>query len=729
MSGFNSSIDNNTNKDSGNSKDKEIVLLYLSENLQKENIVSEIKYMLAQKSLKIIFSKDYNNIVLDIPGNVKNWYAWTAKIEEKIKKDIPNLNEKQRMLIENTLKNNIDLILDVVEDHAKKLRKSNNQKENGEKEEVKKIYLKKYILKGKLYESILLNNVPKFITLNTTSSSSSENNNNEESTSKHNNNIQFELFDKIDIPSYALYPTDTPLTRNPIPYSFESEDEIKKYIELAKNETFDTLFEKILIQIRDYVNTEEHVLVVLAADILYSYFQEKFGTTHYNIFIGDNGSGKNSVLLFFKMLGYRVFYVTAASAANYYTFLGEIQEGQGTIAEDEADDIGYNKDKQKILKTGYARDGNVPKIEFTNNGSRNQASYLTFCYKWLAMEELPDEKEIKGVIDRSFIYKCIVGDVKYNIKDILKDEDSIQHKDLVHIRKLLFVFKLINQNATFSNIKLNIKNRNAELTLPLLKIFYKSNSFNKIRIALSELVNEKTYLKSTSLESSIADTLKTLVEKRKDDEDKDILEFTNELFYWTFKEITDAREDLKDYSDSLYFQDGTKTSKHKISLLLSSKFKAKLVRTSKNRGFQINKKDVEKISKQYEVVDEITVLDNDEEKEKEKELENKDKSIGPSISGQTMTDMTQMTHSEGAISLPSISNNDIISVLNEATYDNIKAKEEIINIKDKDNINVDNLLPISKDITDIEDKSNEKDDGILNDDSGLSNMQSKERDP
>lgn len=187
-------------------------------------------------------------------------------------------------------------------------------------------------------------------------------------------------------------------------------------------------------------------------------------------------------------LGYRVFYVTTASAANYYTFLGEIQEGQGTIAEDEADDIGYNKDKQRILKTGYASGGNVPKVELSKNGStRNQVSYLTFCHKWLAMEELPDEKKIRGMLDRSFIFKFIMGDVKYNIKRILKDEKSNQHKQLVHLRKLLFAFKLLKQDAVFPDLQINIKNRNAELVEPLLRIFYKTSSFDKIQKALSTL--------------------------------------------------------------------------------------------------------------------------------------------------------------------------------------------------------------------------------------------------
>ncbi len=68
------------------------IILEISEELKNENIVSEIKYLPVQKSLKITFSNDYDNIILDIPGDVKNWYKWTDKIEEKIKKEMPKLN-------------------------------------------------------------------------------------------------------------------------------------------------------------------------------------------------------------------------------------------------------------------------------------------------------------------------------------------------------------------------------------------------------------------------------------------------------------------------------------------------------------------------------------------------------------------------------------------------------------------------------------------------------------
>jgi len=460
-----SNINNNGNKDSDDFKSNGIIL-NLSEELKSANIVSEIKYLPKQSQLKITFSNVYDNEKLFIPTDFKNWYKWAEKLESKIKMRMPKLNNRHRVLIENTLHENFDLLLE--HNDANSYDTQRNTLEEQRQQGVKKIHLRKYILDGHLYESVIVDKSPKFLTIHTIENSTNNDNDAGSSNEKpdNNNNIQFKLIDKIEVPNYEFYHVDSLITHNPISYSFESEDELKKYIELAKKQTFGSLFQLILDQKKDYVNNEEHVLIILAADILYSYFKEKFGATHYNIFIGENGSGKNSALLFFKMLGYRVFYVTAASAANYYTFLGEIQEGQGTNAEDEADDIGYNKDKQIILKTGYAKGGNVPKVEFSKNGgSRSQASFLTFCHKWLTMEELPDEKRIRGVLDRSFIFKFIIGDVKYNIKDILEDENSEQYKQFVHIRKLLFVFKLLQQDTVFQNIKLNIKNRNSELTV------------------------------------------------------------------------------------------------------------------------------------------------------------------------------------------------------------------------------------------------------------------------
>ena len=371
------------------------------------------------------------------------------------------------------------------------------------------------------------------------------------------------------------------------------------------------MFEKVLAEFNNFVNAEEHTLTVLAADTLYSYFQDIFSTTHYNIFVGENGSGKNSALLVFRILGYRVFYITAASAPNYYTFLGDIQEGQGTIAEDEADNIGKSADKKIILKTGYASGGCVPKVGFSSNGARFQQSHLTFCHKWLAMEELPDDKDNRGTFDRSFIHNFMAGEVRYNIKEVLNNKDSEAYKKLQHLRKLLFAFRLAHHHklSKLPEIKTNLTNRNAELTHFLLRLFYGGQNFERIRAALSTLIAEKSYLKSNGVEAKISESLNLIMEEEDGGkEERDVYEISNEDFYSKIKEVLEATDNSFDSSgSSFYLPDGTLIKKKRISTLLASKFKAKPFRTNHNRGFTISKKDVKKISEQYRVVDEIII--------------------------------------------------------------------------------------------------------------------------
>jgi hypothetical protein len=381
--------------------------------------------------------------------------------------------------------------------------------------------------------------------------------------------------------------------------------------------------------------------------------------------------------LVFRQLGYRVFYITSASAPNYFTFLGDLQEGQGTIAEDEADNIGRSIDKKNILKTGYCSGGAVPKVGFTNNGSRFQTSYLTFSHKWLAMEELPDEKNNRGTFDRSFIHFFIKGEVKYNIKEILKDKDSELYKDLTQLRKYLFAFKLLNFNTKFLPISTNLTARDAELTHFLLRMFFDTKSFVKIKSALSKIIKEKSYFKNNSVEAMITETLKAIMHLEQDSH-MNKLQFTNDSFFIKFKEIAGAKDNEFDaLGSTLYLSDGTKLSKYKLSKLLTSKFKAKAIRTSQSRGYSIDKENISKISKQYTIINEIEVAGySDSETDKESDNRNQ------------MTEMTHMTDFKGVPLSPNIQDNhdrkncdNMISDSNiESIYDETLTGANAINI-------------------------------------------------
>jgi hypothetical protein len=368
---------------------------------------------------------------------------------------------------------------------------------------------------------------------------------------------------------------------------------------------------------RKYVNIEDHQIARLAADTIYSYFQDKFPTLHFNIFVGDNGSGKNSALLVYKHLGYRVFYVVSASAPNYFTFLGEIEECQGTIAEDEADDIGYNKEKQKIFKSGYASGESVPKTDLTFG--RTQESYLTYCMKWIAMEELPDYKKIKAILDRSFVTRFIVGDVEYNIKEVTKNAGDPKfkplHDELIDLRKLLFAFRMIHYKDIIGDLSLNIKHRNSELAKPLLRLFKSRNdapiALEEIRRALSKIIAERNELKKNSVESKLWEGINNLI-KRLGDEQNDSYMFNNEDIWAEAKAVMNGRDNTFK-PDSFYSVDFGSISHKYITSIYKSKFKAEPFKVGSGnetkRGLKFSKEVLDRQAIYYDVPDEILILD------------------------------------------------------------------------------------------------------------------------
>ena len=548
-------------------------------------ILNTFEYIKDDKLIKLQFSEIFKNKLIFSPFNIREYVKSLANLERKVKSIVTGITKQQYNLIETCIYQELDKL---------KLEETENNPASNNITIEKVQQLRKFELGNKNFESLLVDNEPYFVT-------------------PDEDNIYI-LEKQIEVSGNTFLPADNITTINPLPYSFESEDELKHYLEKAKNETFDTLFTKVLTEFKRYVSVDEHVSTILSADIIYSYFQDRFGTTHYNIFIGENGSGKNSALLVFKYLGYRVFYVTAASAANYYTFLGDIQEGQGTIAEDEADDIGEDKVKQRILKTGYASGGTVPKIEFSRNGNRSQKPYLTYCHKWLAMEEIPEERKIRGVLDRSFIFKFLAGEVEHNIKDVEQDENTELYEKIIDLRKILFAFKFIHQSDKFEDVNINIKNRNAELTKPLLRLFKNSEAQEQIRKALEVLIKEKSQIKSNSTEAKIFEALNDLISSSSD-ENKEVYQFTNDQIFEGVKRAMDGLENQYDGTYSTFITpDGLYVSKKKIKQILVSKFNAIADRVKiggrTERVIRISKKWLDKLGKQYEVIEGIDFVDS-----------------------------------------------------------------------------------------------------------------------
>ena len=82
------------------------------------------------------------------------------------------------------------------------------------------------------------------------------------------------------------------------------------------------------------------------------------------------------------MLAYRNFMNTDVTTPNIYQFLGNKEEGQGTLCIDEADNIDMSHEIMSLSKNGYTKGFPVARID-TSNG-RKQYRYFTFCFKALS---------------------------------------------------------------------------------------------------------------------------------------------------------------------------------------------------------------------------------------------------------------------------------------------------------------------------------------------------------
>ena len=472
----------------------------------------------------------------------------------------------------------------------------------------KKILIKKYTAKETvpLHESVVINKVPKFVYL-------------DEDKKPH-------FVNDIERTNDTLNPGDTFDTQNPVPFIFDSEEEFKNCLEKARGENLDSLFEKVETVNRKYVDMEDHYHVLLTADMIWTWLQDRFGYNHEIIITGDNSSGKNSQLLVFKFLGYRVFYTVSASASNYFTRMGNVEEGQITIAEDEADDVASDKDKRNIIKNGYASGGSVPKVEL--EGGRKSEDWLVYCQKWFAMEELPNDREMKGILDRSFVLRFIAGNPQCNIKDVLKSAGEPEFKplfdELIDTRNILFCWRLLHHDDIIPDVKLNIKNRSAELTKPLIRLFKNSPiALERILDSLSKFMIERNETKAASFDCLLYTVIEDLIEERKEELDRenpidDLVTlgkttFTNAAIRNCCKIAMDGvdKEDQPGAFWSPLEGVGTVTQT-RITSTCKSRFKAKnkpfRLNDGTTRCIQFDEKAFKKVKSNYEMVEKIEII-------------------------------------------------------------------------------------------------------------------------
>jgi hypothetical protein len=347
--------------------------------------------------------------------------------------------------------------------------------------------------KGDLYESVIVGGTPTFLRYD-----------------QENNRIM----------SYQSIEEETRILRPPsleeypyTPYEFASLEELEEYLEYAKKQTIDELFRLALGFIKLYNDQDEHKQILLAADVILSHFQDKFGTTHYLGIVGDNNSGKSSIGNTFEVLAYRAVNMTSPTAPNIFRMLGMIEPGQCILILDEADKIDESIDMMNILKSG---NDFTKRVQKTNTNSWKQEYFYTYCLKVIIGEKSPSRLKAKGLLDRMLIFTVYPGYPELDIKEIMNPQGDLYRtrecNRLIAFRKLMLIYRLVHFKDPIPDIDINVQRRNKELCKPCIQLFYGTSVQETIEQTFQTFLDIKNSKRARSLEAILIPVIIALVE-------------------------------------------------------------------------------------------------------------------------------------------------------------------------------------------------------------------------
>lgn len=453
----------------------------------------------------------------------------------------------------------------------------------------------------------------------------------------------------VDLSSVGINVTLKPRdnTSQPLPYVFKDMDEVRHFIDLARGISIEDLYnlvDSLCGKLLKISNKEKRTMITL--DSIYSYFVDKFPTTHYDYFYAKPGSGKGAILAFLLIIAYRCVLGAGFTGAALLDLLGYRGTCQISLLEDEASNLqGKNADpfKIEIFKTGYDILGHTSRVLDGGTSGRNLRDYNTYGWKALAAEDKLDNEDLEGLSDRTFQIKCDKDVPLFYVKSITnelfksvekqKPENRQIIKSILKLRKLLLIFRMLHHVDIINETELNIDDRPQELTGPQIDIFncdsfYHLNNNPKIVLhkkilpTLSKFLAEKKDLSKKTFEGIIYKALVNLCECNKDKaipitdktdgSVKTKFMFNKEELFEEIKTLSDGNKDIN--ARILTFEStefGKKTIKN-IFRICRNDFEGKDYDTTENNikvvGLSFFKETIDRLGESFEANTDIEIM-------------------------------------------------------------------------------------------------------------------------
>jgi hypothetical protein len=390
---------------------------------------------------------------------------------------------------------------------------------------------------------------------------------------------QFEFEGKIIAP---IEREDTPYE----PYEFS-----KPYLDLLRNNppTKEKLLEQLEDKIRRYIDTNDTNRIVILIDTFLTYCQDQIDTVHYLFVVGDTESGKSTIGHLFKNVGYRVLYQTDLNYAGIYNFYGTREETNGTIIEDEAQNLDSNKDKIRLYKNSYTRGSKMAIVVGKDTGHKRQLYYNTFGFKVFIGENIPYDK---GFRERLVVLRMNTGFPEANIKRLTAEEKE----DFILLRNSLLFYKVYHIRKQLPIVKTGLSNRDEELFADFIRISSGTKYEESAREVVKQFIKERHESIHNSFESRLFELIVLPIDE------KILIVFED---FWKY--LTEQQDTIKGRLDNETFfsYDYGKITRYRIAQILTDKFQAKKEITHREKkqitAYLFNPKTLIKLVEKYNI--------------------------------------------------------------------------------------------------------------------------------